>query len=100
TAIAIAAPSVIGVLGVFYTLLTVSLFVPIVGGLYLQRLGTPEAGAAIGAGVATAAAGRILAGEGGLVGLSPALAGLIAAAAAATVVAFARRARDAATAGT
>jgi SSS family solute:Na+ symporter len=100
TAIAIAAPSVIGVLGVFYTLLTVSLFVPIVGGLYCRRLGTPEAAAAIAAGVATAAAGRALAGEGGLVGLSPALEGLLAATVAAALVAVVRRGRNETTPGT
>jgi solute:Na+ symporter, SSS family len=100
TAIAIAAPSVIGVLGVFYTLLTVSLFVPIVGGLFVPRLDTPEAGAAIAAGVATAAAGRVFSGEGGLVGLSPPFEGLLAAAVAAALVAVARRRRSGARPGT
>ena len=41
-ALAIASPSVIGALGVFYTLLGVSLFVPILAGLYLRRAGTPK----------------------------------------------------------
>ena len=49
--LAIAAKSIIAVITVFYTLLTVSLFVPVIGGLYIRRLGTPEALASIAAGV-------------------------------------------------
>ena len=50
--LALALPSVIGALAVFYTLLSVSLFVPLVAGLYSRRPGSAEAIAAILAGVA------------------------------------------------
>ena len=50
-ALAIVAETIIGSLTVFYTLMTVILFVPLLGGLYTRRLGTTEALAAIGAGV-------------------------------------------------
>jgi SSS family solute:Na+ symporter len=75
-AIAIVSPTVIGVLSIFYTLLSVSLFVPVVAGLYLRRVGTPEALTATG-------------GE-GIGPLSPALAGLLAAALGCAAVALFR----------
>lgn len=50
--LAIVLPSVIGSLSVFYTLLTVSLFVPVVVGLYTARPGTAAALAAMAGGVA------------------------------------------------
>ncbi|MCP3960055.1 MAG: sodium:solute symporter family protein [bacterium] len=50
--LAIVLPSVIDSLKVFYAVLSVSLFVPVVAGLHFRRAGTPEALAAIGAGVA------------------------------------------------
>jgi SSS family solute:Na+ symporter len=49
--LAIVLPSVIGSLTIFYSLLSVSLFVPVVAGLYSRRVGVPEALAAIAAGV-------------------------------------------------
>ena len=49
--LAIAADTVIGSLSAFYTLLTVILFVPVLGGLYARRLGSVEALASIAAGV-------------------------------------------------
>ena len=52
-------PSVIGSLSIFYSLLSVSLFVPVIAGLYLRRAGTPEAVAAIAAGVAMLLAARL-----------------------------------------
>jgi len=58
-ALALWLPSVIGALSVFYTLLGVSLFVPVVVGLHSRRPGTPEALAAIGTGVAVALAARL-----------------------------------------
>jgi SSS family solute:Na+ symporter len=45
-------PSVVAALSVFYSLLAVSLFVPVVGGLFVRRAGSREAFAAIGAGLA------------------------------------------------
>jgi solute:Na+ symporter, SSS family len=47
--------TVIGALRVFYSVLGVSLFVPLLGGLVSRRAGSPEALAAIAAGVATLA---------------------------------------------
>ena len=58
-ALAIALPSVIGSLSVFYTLMSVSLFVPIVAGLYTRRPGTPAALAAMAGGMAGVAAVRL-----------------------------------------
>lgn len=80
--VAIAAPSVIGVLSLFYSLLTVSLFVPVVAGLYVARVGTREALAAIACGVVAMLTAR----TGG--DTSPALAGLGAAVLGCAVVAF------------
>jgi SSS family solute:Na+ symporter len=45
--------SIIGALVIFYSLLVVTLFVPVVGGLYTKRAGSAEAMAAIVGGVAT-----------------------------------------------
>ena len=79
--LAIQLPNVVAALTVFYSLLAVSLFVPVVGGLYTTRAGTREALAAIVAGVTTLLAIRL-----GLAGrypwLDPTLTGLVAAAAA------------------
>ena len=58
-ALALGLPSVIGALSVFYTLLGVSLFVPLVVGLHSRKPGVPEAIAAIGAGVAVALAAKL-----------------------------------------
>jgi SSS family solute:Na+ symporter len=57
-ALALALPSVIGALAVFYTLLSVSLFVPLVAGLYSRQPGSSEAIAAILAGVAAVVAAK------------------------------------------
>jgi SSS family solute:Na+ symporter len=43
--------TVIGAITIFYSLLVVTLLVPVIGGLYVRRAGTPEAIAAVGAGV-------------------------------------------------
>jgi SSS family solute:Na+ symporter len=45
-------PTVIDAITIFYSVLSVSLFVPVVAGLYSRRPGVPEALAAIGAGIA------------------------------------------------
>ncbi len=58
-ALAVVLPSVIGSLSIFYSLLGVSLFVPVVAGLKSRRVGTPEALAAIGGGVAVLIAARL-----------------------------------------
>ena len=49
--LAAAFSTVIDALEIFYSLLSVSLFVPVVAGLYLRRVGAPEALTAIGTGV-------------------------------------------------
>lgn len=93
-ALAIALPSVISSLSVFYSLLSVSLFVPIVAGLHSRRVGVPEALAAIGAGV-MALLGARLAGitvPGSI--WSPTTYGLLASALACGAVALARSRRQ------
>jgi SSS family solute:Na+ symporter len=89
-ALAIVSPSVIDALSLFYTVLSVSLFVPVVAGLYVRRVGTPEAAAAIAAGVATLLAAQLATGGRGWAGFTPALLGLLAAITACAVVAVAR----------
>ena len=74
--------SIVDALRIFYTLLSVSLFVPVIVGLYVRRVRTPEAIASIGAGVAVAAVVQTTAGAGGVAGLDPAMLGLGAALAA------------------
>jgi SSS family solute:Na+ symporter len=92
--LALVTPTVIGALSIFYTLLGVSLFVPIVAGLYLKRVGTPETLAAIGAGILLMLATYLATGGRGFGALSPALVGLIASALACALVAAGRRAYD------
>ena len=89
-AIAIVSPSVIGALGIFYTLLSVSLFVPVVAGLFLRRPGVTEALAAIGGGVGSVVALQLLHGGHGVGVVTPALVGLIVGGAAFAVVTLAR----------
>jgi SSS family solute:Na+ symporter len=57
--LAILLPTVIGSLSVFYSLLGVSLFVPVIAGLHVRRAGVAEALAAIGGGVSVALALRL-----------------------------------------
>lgn len=57
--LAITSPTIIAALSVFYGLLGVTLFVPVVAGLHLRRTGAPEALASIVSGVAVAAALRL-----------------------------------------
>jgi SSS family solute:Na+ symporter len=88
--LALVLPTVQAALDIFYALLTVSLLVPIVGGLY-TRAGTVEALSAIGAGVVTLLVIRV-----GLSGRYPwidaTLFGIIAAALGFALVALFRRA--------
>jgi solute:Na+ symporter, SSS family len=71
--------TIVAAMTVFYSLLGVSLFVPVLGGLYSRRAGTPEALGAIAAGVISLLVVRF-----GVAGrypwLDPTLTGLIAAA--------------------
>jgi SSS family solute:Na+ symporter len=93
TAIAIVSPSVTGTLSIFYLFMGVSLFVPILAGLWLGRVGAIEALAAIGIGVASAAAVQL--GNGGLpvAGMTAAMWGLLASGVATLIVMAARPGR-------
>jgi SSS family solute:Na+ symporter len=57
--LALVLTTVIGALSIFYALLAVCLFVPLVAGLYSRRPATPEALAASGVGVAALIAARL-----------------------------------------
>ncbi len=61
--------SVLDTITIFYAIMSVSLFVPLLAGLFTRRPGVPEAVAAIGAGVTTLIAVS-LAGEAGIVSSS------------------------------
>jgi SSS family solute:Na+ symporter len=90
TALAIVSPTVIGALSIFYTLLGVSLFVPIIAGLYVRRATTLEALAAIAAGVGGMVFAHIATGGRGYGQLTPAMIGLMAAVTGFLVVLVAR----------
>lgn len=82
--------TVIDALTIFYSLLGVSLFVPIIGGLSMKRARSVDALAAIAAGVLTLLVLRFgLAGD--YAWLDPTLAGLVAAALAFVIVTLTRR---------
>jgi SSS family solute:Na+ symporter len=70
--------TIVAAMTVFYSLLGVSLFVPVVGGLYSRRAGTPEALSAIAAGVTTLLVVRFWV-AGRYAWLDPTLTGLVAA---------------------
>ncbi|MEE2638854.1 MAG: sodium:solute symporter family protein [Acidobacteriota bacterium] len=86
TALAVLLTSIVQALTIFYTLLTVSVFVPVVAGLYVGRVRTPEAIASIVAGVSVSALFELTGNRAGIGGLSPALLGLGAASAATVLV--------------
>lgn len=77
--IAISATSIIGVISLFYGLLGVALFIPILAGLFTRRAGAPEAIASIACGVSTMVAVHFATDAKGAFGMTPALLGLIAA---------------------
>jgi SSS family solute:Na+ symporter len=95
-ALAIVIPSVGDALIIFYMLLAVSLFVPIIAGLWIPRVRAPEALAAITVGVTLVVATRFGNGGKALLGLTPAMWGLLGAMLAAALVALARPAAPAA----
>jgi solute:Na+ symporter, SSS family len=74
--------SVVAALTIFYSLLAVSLFVPVVGGLFVRRAGTAEAFAAIAAGITMRLAIQLFNQGRGIGILDPTLLGILAAAAA------------------
>jgi SSS family solute:Na+ symporter len=78
-ALAIALGSVVDALRIFYTLLTVSFFVPILAGLYAPHASTLEAGTSIACGIAAAVAAQFLTGGRGIAGLTPDVVGVVAA---------------------
>ena len=88
--VAIALPDVIGALSIFYTLLTATLVVPLLGGLLRPRAGTSQALAAMGAGVGATLAAQFSALPRPEV-LTPATVGILAALLAFAVVGALRR---------
>ena len=90
TALAIVSGSIVDALGIFYTLLGVSLFVPLIVGLYIRRVRTPEAIASIGAGVAVVVVTEVAA-SGGIARPILAMLGIGAALVAMLAVALVRR---------
>jgi len=88
--LAVLLATVIDALAIFYSLLGVSLFVPVIGGLYTRRAGTPEALASIAAGVVTLLVVTYTTGGRGFGLLNPNLLGLGAAALAFGAVMLAR----------
>lgn len=91
--LAIVSPTIIGVIGIFYGLLGVSLFVPILAGLYARRAGTPEALASIACGVVSMIAAQLVTNGRGVFGLTPALLGILAAGLGFSVVFISRMGR-------
>jgi SSS family solute:Na+ symporter len=89
-ALAIIIPSVIDALTIFYALLSVSLFVPVLAGIFSRRGGVPEALAAIGGGVSVLLVVHLGTGGKGFGIWTPTLSGIIAAGIAFLVVLFVR----------
>lgn len=90
-ALAVQLPTVIGALSIFYTLLGVSLFVPVVAGLYVKRAGAPEALAAIAGGVSFVLAMQMSGTAGTAVWTNPNVGGLTVAAGALLLMLVVRR---------
>lgn len=84
--VAMAYGSVRAAVGVFYAILTVTLFVPVVGGLYVRDAGRREGLASISAGASVFAFTQVLTAGRGYGVLSPTLAGMIASAVAFSAV--------------
>ena len=80
--LAIVSPTIIGALSLFYSVLGVCLFVPVVAGLFVERVDTADALAAIAAGVVMMLAAHVTAFGRGLFGWTPTMIGLAAATAA------------------
>lgn len=83
-------PTVIDALRIFYALLVATLFVPIIGGLYTRRAGSPEALASIAAGIVTLLVVRFMLAA-RMPWLDPTLAGLVGAAVAFVLTMLVRR---------
>ena len=75
-AIALVAAGVVSALSIFYTIMGVSLFVPIIAGLYSSRATSIDALAAIVAGIGIVGGWRIFYGGATINGVTPAMGGL------------------------
>jgi SSS family solute:Na+ symporter len=84
--LAMVSESITTVLSIFYTLLVVSLFVPVIAGLYMRRSRAIDALAAIAGGVASMLAAQLWNGGGSIGAFTPAMIGLAAALAAFAIV--------------
>ena len=91
TLLAVISGSIIDALTTFYTLLSVSLFVPVLAGLYLRRVTSAEALGAIAAGVLMVGVVEVGTAGRGLAGFTPAMIGLCAAAAGGVTIAVFRQ---------
>jgi SSS family solute:Na+ symporter len=89
--LAVALGSVVEALTIFYSLLAVGLFVPILAGLYVTRASTAEALASIGCGIVVMVPVHLATGGRGVGGLTPSLIGLTAALAGFVLVLLSRR---------
>lgn len=89
--IALVAAGVVSALSIFYTIMGVSLFVPILAGLYSQRASSTDALAAIIAGIAIVGGWRLFYGGVPIAGITPAMGGLTGAIVAFIVVSLLRR---------
>lgn len=92
-AVALAASGVVSALSIFYTIMGVSLFVPILAGLTGPRANSTDALAAIYVGMAVVGGWRLLYGGRPVNGITPAMGGLAAALLAFAIVHVARRLR-------
>ena len=91
--LALVLPSIIGAISIFYALMGVCLFVPLVAGLYTRLAGIPEAMAACGIGVVTLISVELSGLSDTSALLDPSLIGVLASAAAFAVVAALRSRR-------
>ena len=91
TALAVVAETTVAALGFFYTVISVSLFVPVIAGLYVRRFEVPEALTAVAAGVSIGVVTQVSTAGVGVGGLTPAMLGLGTAALSSGAVAVARK---------
>lgn len=91
-AIALVAAGVVSALSIFYTIMGVSLFVPIIAGLYSRGTDSIDALAAIVAGIGIVGGWRIFYGGAAIGGITPAMGGLAGALLSFLVVHLTRRA--------
>jgi len=89
--LALVAETALGPLSIFYSLVGVILFVPVVAALYTGRAGAPEAFASFLAGVAVMLTARVVTDGAGIGALTPNILGLLASALGFGLVMLARR---------